>query len=109
MAEDRVDHRFGVALLAEDLDAGEGMLGAIEIRVGPAFVIEIVQEAGRAPELFILLELASVETHRRLDRKHMFDEALPLGVFLDQLQGCLPVDGFHCVALSPDMKIEPQA
>src|SRR5262245_37422871 len=54
-------------------------------RIGPALVVEIVQQADDAPALLVLAELAGISPHRRLDGDHVFLEAFALGVFREQL------------------------
>lgn len=54
VAEDCVNDFFGVSALAENLRAFKGVLfRRVMFRVGPAFVVEIVKQAGQAPGVFI--------------------------------------------------------
>ena len=47
-------------------------------------VVEVVQEAGLAPDLLILPEFPGIGAHRRLDGEHVFDKGVVLGVFVDE-------------------------
>jgi hypothetical protein len=63
MGEDRLDDLLGIPLLPQDRRSVLRML--VERRVD--LVVEVVQERGDAPELFVLAESPGVEGRRRLD------------------------------------------
>ena len=83
MREHGLDDRFGIALLAQDRGALLRML--VERRVH--LVVEVVQERGNAPELFVLAELSRVGGGRRLDGARVTQQRLALRVAREGLPG----------------------
>ena len=61
--QDALDDPLGVALFAQDRGAVLGVL----VERGVDLVVEVVQERGHSPELFVVAELASVGPDGRLD------------------------------------------
>ena len=80
MRFDGVNHVLGVASLAEDLRTFEGMVRGI----GPALIVEIVQQPDDAPFLFVFVQLAGIGPHRRFDGQHVLAQALALRVLTNQ-------------------------
>ena len=78
MRADRVDYFLGIARGAQDGRALQRMIGGI----GPALVIEIVQEADDAPGFFIGAMFFGVGAHGDFDRLHVAHQAGVLDVFV---------------------------
>ena len=98
MRENGADNFFGVAQLAEDLCAFGGMLLVCGVGVvGPAFVVEIVEQGGEAPEFFVGAVLAGVGADAGFDGEHVFAQAFGLGVFAEKFPGV--VAGRHAERL----------
>src|SRR4051794_3802320 len=76
VGENRHDQHLWVALLAEDRRPILRML----VERGMDLVVEVVQERGAAPQLFVLAEVAGVPARRRLDGERMAEQRLALGV-----------------------------
>ncbi len=55
--------------------------------VGPALVIEVVEERGEAPGIFISALLPGVGPHASFDGQHVFSEAFGLGEFANDFPG----------------------
>src|SRR5207247_11440790 len=85
--EDALDHRLGVALLAQDRRPVLRVL----LERGVDLVVEVVQERGRAPELLILPEAHGVSADRGLDGEGVAEQRLALRVPREGLPG--PVSG----------------
>ena len=81
--QDRARHPLRIALLAQDLDAAERMVR----RVGPALVVEVVEQRDDAPVLLVLAPQPRVAAHRGLDRQRVLPQALALRVFRQQRPG----------------------
>jgi hypothetical protein len=88
MGENGADEFFVVAVLAKYFGAFGGMLtvGCVVV-VGPALVIEVVEESGEAPVVFVRTIFAGVGPDAGFDGKHVFAEAFRLGVFAQKLPG----------------------
>src|SRR5438477_6780930 len=73
---------FRVAAFAEDFCAFGGMfaVGGV-IGVGPALVIEIVQQGGDAPEFFVGTGFAGIGPDAGLDRQHVLAQGFRLREF----------------------------
>lgn len=71
--ENGADEFFAVAVFAKDFGAFGGVfaVGRVVV-VGPAFVVEIVQESGEAPEIFIGAVFAGVGADTGFDGEHVF-------------------------------------
>ena len=92
MTENGGDDFFRVAALAEDQGAGEGMLGSrVMIGVGPAFVIEIVEQSGEGPGIFIAAKFPGVGADAGFDGQGMLAETFALCVFAKQGPGIIAV------------------
>ena len=52
--------------------------------IGPALVVEVVQQRDDAPVLLVLADQPGVAAHGRLDGQHVLPQAFALGVFLHQ-------------------------
>src|SRR5207245_6500155 len=76
MREHGLDDLLGIALLAQDRGTVLRML--VERRVH--LVVEVVQERGHAPELFVLAELSRVGGGRSLDGERVTQQRLALRV-----------------------------
>ena len=83
--QDRARHPLGIALRLQDLDAAKRMV----LLVGPALVVEVVQQRDDAPVLFVLAEQPRVAAHRGFDRQHVLAQALALRVLGHQRPGRL--------------------
>src|SRR5579872_6572095 len=57
------------------------------VQAGVALVVEVVEEARQAPQLFVLAEFAGIGTHGRLYRQHVPAQALTLGPFRHESPG----------------------
>ena len=82
MRLDRVDHVVRIMPLFEDCRSLERMIG----RVGPAFVVEIVQEPDGAPLLLVFAVFAGVGPQRRLDGQHVPHEVFVFCVLANEGQ-----------------------
>ena len=80
MAQDGVDHHGRVAALGQDGAAERGML----VRRGMLVVVEIVDQAGRAPEVGILAEAPGIGAHGGFHRERVLPQARCLGVLVQQ-------------------------
>jgi hypothetical protein len=88
VGEDGADDFFGVTLLAKNLGACGGVLLVRGVGlVGPALVVEIVEQSGDTPELFIGAMLAGVGADAGFHRQHVLAETLRLRVFAQELPG----------------------
>src|SRR5262245_3868127 len=90
MAEDGFDHLFGIAVRGEDPAAFEGMtlrLRSVEIVFGKTLVIEIVEEPGVAPKIFVLPPELCIPPHRRFHRKRVLPQAVARGVLAEKRPG----------------------
>src|SRR5258707_14594072 len=81
MAHDGPAHRLGITLRGEDLVAAVGVI----LRVGPALVVKVVNQAGEAPELLVLAPLAGVVTHRGFDGEAVLAEPLLFRVLAEEI------------------------
>jgi hypothetical protein len=86
--EDRANDFVGVAVLAQNFRAFRWMprIGNVFV-VGPALVVEIVEQGGDAPKLFIGALFACIGADAGFDRQHVLAEALRVGEFAQQLPG----------------------
>ncbi len=86
--ENRANDLFGVATLAQNFRTFRGMtrVGGVFV-VGPAFVIEIVEQRSKAPSLFIGALLARVSSDAGFDGQHVLAQALRFCEFAQQLPG----------------------
>ncbi len=57
------------------------------VGVGPALIVEVVEERGQAPGVFVGSILAGVSADTRFDGEHVLAEAFGLGEFADDLPG----------------------
>ena len=80
---DGVNHVFRIAALFQNLGALQRMVR----RVGPALVIEVVQQADNAPCLRVFAEFARIGAHGGFDSKHVLDQARVFCVFLQEGEG----------------------
>jgi hypothetical protein len=73
VGEDGANEFGGIAVFAEDFGAFRGMLtiGRVVI-VGPAFVVEVVQERGEGPEVLVGAEFAGIGADAGFDSEHVF-------------------------------------
>ena len=88
MRENGADDFFGVAQLAEDFCAIGRMLlvGGVGV-VGPAFVIEIVEQGSEAPKFFVGAVFAGVGADAGFDGEHVFAQAFGSGVLAEKFPG----------------------
>ena len=102
VGENRTNHFLGVAALTQDCRAARGVLfgGTVGV-VGPAFVIEIVQESGEAPKILVRAGLPSIGTHAGFDGQSVFAQAFVLPVFTQKSPGVISRwQSWHCVLLN---------
>src|ERR1700687_882627 len=86
--EDGADDFLGVTTLAKDFGAFGGVVLFRSVGfVWPALVVEVVQQGGDAPELFIGDVLAGIGADAGFHGQHVLAEALGLRVFAQQLPG----------------------
>ncbi len=62
---------------------GVGGVGVVRV----ALVVEIVEQGGEAPELFVVAEFAGVGANAGFHGEHVFAEGFGLRVFADELPG----------------------
>ena len=74
---DRIDHVVGITAFLQDRRPLERMVG----RIGPALIIEVMEQPDGPPFLFVLTKLAGIRAASRFDREHVLDEAFAVGVF----------------------------
>jgi hypothetical protein len=88
VGKDGANQFRGIAVFAQDFGAFGGMLavGGVVI-VGPALVVEIVEERGEAPEVFVGTEFAGVIANARFDSEHVLAERVGLGVLAEKVPG----------------------
>src|ERR1700722_1148580 len=111
MAENCVDHFFGVAAFAENFGTFVGMfLGRVLGGVGPAFVIEIMEQTGEGPEVFLGAKFTSVRASAGLHRQSVLAKAFALSVFAEKLPGVVAVghDLNLSVTMLQDWDVETQ-
>ncbi len=70
------------------------LIGGV-LLVGPALVIEIVEQRGDTPKLFIGAGFAGIGANTRFDGEHVFAQALRRGVLAKQFPGVFA--GRHAV------------
>ncbi len=88
VGEDGADDFLGVALLAKDFGAFGGVLFVRSVRfVGPALVVEVVEQSGDAPEFLVRAVLAGIGADAGFHGQHVLAEALGLRVFAQELPG----------------------
>jgi hypothetical protein len=86
VGKDGANHFIGIAALAKDFGAFGGVLAAGSVGVvGPALVIEIVEERCEAPEVLVGALLAGVGADAGFDGKGVFAEILRLRVFAEEV------------------------
>src|SRR5579885_322300 len=86
VAEDGVDHLLGVAALAKNLCSVERvLLGRVMSVVRPALVVEIMKQAGYAPQFFVGAGLARVGAHAGFDGQSMLAQAFTLCVLAQKV------------------------
>ena len=80
MREDSTDEFFAVAVLAKDFGAFGGMLavGGVVV-VGPALVVEVVEERGKGPRDFRRRRFSERTRGRRLRRRACVCGDFPIG------------------------------
>src|SRR6266849_3667910 len=79
-----------VAFLAKNLGTFGGVLLVRGVGfVGPALVVEVMEQRGDSPELLIGGVLAGIGADASFHRQHVLAEALGLGVFAQKLPGVL--------------------
>src|SRR6266568_4703154 len=90
MREDGADDLLGVTLLAQDFCAFGGMplIGEV-LLIGPAFVVEVVQQRSDAPKLLVGAGFTRVGANARFDRQHVFAQVLGRSVFTEKFPGVL--------------------
>ena len=86
MRQDRARHPLRVALLLQDLHAAKRMIRLI----GPALVVEVVQQRHHAPVVLVLTPEPRVAAHRGFDREHVLPQALALRMLGDQRPRLIP-------------------
>src|ERR1700688_5152896 len=79
---DGANHFFRVAALAQDRRSSRGMFfgGAVRV-IGPALVVEVMQQGGESPEFFLGAGLSRIGAHAGLYSQRMFAQAFVLCVF----------------------------
>ena len=77
MRQDRADDFFSHTALAEKARAFARVVG----RIGPALVIEIMDEAGDAPQVNVLTEMRRVMSHRGFDGQRVLAQRFRLREF----------------------------
>ena len=82
MGFDGVDEFRGVVLLTEEAQRGAGMAVLLVIHVGKAVVVQIVEQTGQSPEIFILAIVTGIEAHGRLHRQHVATQTLCFDPFI---------------------------
>jgi hypothetical protein len=91
VGKDGADDFFGVAAFAEDFRALRGMFLVRSVRVvGLALVVEIVQQRGEAPKLFVRAGLSCVSANAGFHREHVLAQTLRLCVFAQQFPSVVP-------------------
>src|SRR5215218_6277815 len=103
MGEDALDNLVRPALAAQD------RLPVLRVLIerGMDLVVEVVQEGGRAPELFVLAEAPRVRAHRGLDRERMAEERLALRVTVQRLPGALSGGVHRAARIAPSQWPRP--
>lgn len=88
MRKDGANDLFGIPELAKNPGAFGGMfvVGRV-VGVGPAFVVEIVEERGEPPNFLVRSRFASVGAYARFDGEHVFAQTLRLRVFAEKFPG----------------------
>jgi hypothetical protein len=82
VAKDCVNHFFRVSAFAENFRAFVGMfLRGMMGGVGPAFVVEIVEQACEGPEIFVSAEFSRVRAGAGFQGESVFTQAFALRVF----------------------------
>jgi len=83
---DGTDEFFGVVLLPENFCAFGGMFAVRGVvSVGPALVIEIVEQGREAPELFIGAGFAGVGADAGFYGEHVLAQGFGFRVFADEI------------------------
>src|SRR2546429_2429497 len=84
VGEDGADNLIRVALLAQDLCALRGMalVGRVLV-VGPAFVVEVVEQRGQAPGVLVGTAFAGVGANAGFHGEHVLAERFRLRVFTE--------------------------
>src|SRR5687767_10176209 len=72
--------QFRVAKTAQDLCPAKRVVA----QVGPALVIEIMEQRGNAPRRLVFAELTRIAANGRLNRQRVFAQAVALGVLRQQ-------------------------
>src|SRR5208282_2246651 len=62
-------------------------LGGMVFRIGPALVVEIMEEAGEGPKTFVAAKLQGVGADAGFDRQGVFAEAFALREFAEKGPG----------------------
>ena len=73
-----------VVAVVKQSECGARMAVLFVVHVGEAFVVQVVEEPGQAPEFFIFTKMARVGSHRRFDRHHMTAQAIRFDPFMKQ-------------------------
>ena len=90
VAQHGADDGLVHAALAQDGRAVLRVLG--ERRVD--FPVEVVQQAGHAPQVGVFAEFFGVEAHGGLDAQHVAHKVFIFDVFTDEGDGLIVVHGF---------------
>src|SRR5208337_2551946 len=82
------DHLFGIVMRAKDVGAFRGMLAIGSMAaVGPAFVVEIMEQRDDAPEFLIGVVLLGVSADAGFHGQHVLAKAFGLRVFAQEIPG----------------------
>jgi len=88
VGQDGMEHLLGIAAVAQDFCSGRGMAFAgVVLLIGPALVIEIVQQGGQTPKLLIGRGFAGVSAHASLDGQSVFAQIFVLGELAEEIPG----------------------
>src|ERR1700680_1034066 len=88
--KDRPHNLLGVASLAQNLGAFCRMLLILRMSlVGPALIVEIVQQRRKSPSLFISALLPGISANASFHRQHMLAQTLRLRVLAKQFPGII--------------------
>src|SRR6266853_6547263 len=88
MRNDRADQLVRISTLAKNFRTSRRVLSGRAMRiVGPAFVVEIMQQCGQSPEFFIGAGPARIGAHTCFDGQCMLAQIFVLCVFAEQSPG----------------------
>ena len=103
---DRVDQLRRVAALLEQRQRHPRVAG-LQVRV--LLVVEVVEDAGRRPELLVLAVAPGVGDHRRFDPEHVPPQRLGLGPLAEELPGFVAARRGHRLRLAIGARRAPAA